>query len=377
MPVWKAVLSALTTAIVAACSSPQPEHQEQLARMAAACGLAEGVRGTPTDFEALGQLDELTGPRLGVVFASDSSVFGLMAEEAQLVRWRFGATTRSQRIGRSGKGPGEFQQLGRGAGGRPVHWVDRRGDTLYVYDGLRLQRFDMAGRYLSEDRRILEAHRAPPFGMKTRMRVSPFGTLIDAEALSFLPPYTRAFVVWRYRGDSVEKAAALDLAALPRLRSAAWSGPLEARALWDVAGRCAVLSDGASGILRYARLDIASPLDSVTISLPERPAATFTIPPEEARRIGFPSDAPPPSRPRTIRQMLIDPARRIWLLGNQPGGALDGVEVVRVDPLAASVVIDTTPAFPIAFGPNGTAMGVVNDADGLMRFVWLRGAGKR
>ncbi len=373
---------AASLGLLSACSPKGQAAADDWDRLASTCDIRGELRDSSDGSSRLvvveeGVLSEVSPPRYGVVFTGDSSAFGFAPDEANVIQLTFGDSLARSRFGRDGQGPGEFVPRGGvvrlQAKLRVVDWVDRRGDSVGVFDGRRLQFFDSLGRYLGENRAVAESLAGPPLSRASRVRLTSDGALVDFESLTLGVRTTRGFALWRFGARDVSKLMEYRLPDPPvRKEGGVYLGPQEAVVLWDLLGRCVVSSDGGSGSLKYMRSDVRSSIDSISIPLPTRPSPTESEEIQLLRRLGSPQAPPPPVVPRVIQRLVVDPSGAIWLLGNQPDGLTGRVEVIRADVRSRRVVVDTTPAFPVAFGPSGRILGFRPDSVLGYAYLWLR-----
>jgi len=84
----------------------------------------------------------------------------------------------------------------------------------------------------------------------------------------------------------------------------------------------------------------------------------------------------PPALPLRVYDLVADPDGWVWILPVQPpDGTRGGLEVLRVSIGHGQGIIDTAPAFPRAFGPEGTIYGTRRDRERLARLARNAAAG--
>jgi hypothetical protein len=145
---------------------------------------------------------------------------------------------------------------------------------------------------------------------------------------------------------------------LPLVSRVPFTGPEQARPVWDVRGGCVAASDGTGGWMVRTSLAGARP-DTVRLDL------SGVKPPELdrdeiARLMGMTDKGQGggyvgPTELKRLSALVIDPDGYAWLLPwqdstNVSGG---GVEVVRVSLATGRAERDTVPEFPAAFGAPG------------------------
>jgi hypothetical protein len=287
-------------------------------------------------------------------------------------------------FGREGRGPGEFAVRGETrvqTHGR-ASWLDVSGDTVAVFDGNDVQWFTRTGDYWGHARALHDMFKGLLFFSK-RIRVVSGGVLVDVEqrtGVSWTPePQARPYGIWFVGETSFRRTFAVELPPLPREKNGAQYQSLrEAQPLWDLTQRCVVVSDGSSPWLWVAALDETF-VDTLQIPLPQREARESEDEATLMRRMGASRRRSiPPALPLHVRDLAIDPDGWVWLLllPAEPGLA-EGLEVLRVPIGRGEAVVDTVPAFPVAFGPPGTFYGIVRDSDGYRRLARFSARGAR
>ena len=150
----------------------------------------------------------------------------------------------------------------------------------------------------------------------------------------------------------------------------------DAQPLWDRVGGCVVVSDGSSPWLLVARLDGAR-VDTLPIPMLTRTARERSEDADLLRRMGVNDrGSRPPALPLRVYDLIADPDGWVWILPVQPPDEIkEGLEVLRVPIGDGQAIIDTVPAFPRAFGSEGTVYGTRRDREGLARLARFAAAG--
>lgn len=306
----------------------------------------------------------------------DSILFVYERRLAQVSRFEVSGDPRGT-FGREGRGPGELAARS-GAWALPhgaVSWIDLFGDTVAVFDGGAVHIYDTKGRYLWDIGAPGDSLRGDPRFSK-RMRLLQGGVLVDVEERGG-PSRTaehqqRRYSIWWVNRRGATRVVSMVLPPLPgRHQSAA-----EAQPLWDLVGGCVVVSDGSSPALLVAQLD-GSRVDTVPIPLPMRTVPESGEETDLLRRMGA-SDrgSRPPALPLRIHGLIADPDGWVWILPVQPPDRIKGgLELLRVPIGHGQAIIDTAPAFPRAFGPEGTVYGTRRDPEGFARLARFAAAG--
>ena len=310
----------------------------------------------------------LTG-EFGVVWNADTLyVFDRMFGTVALLDLR---GDEHYHFGRSGQGPGELSSNGPAQRHKKfVTWIDVADDTIVVFDGLRVHRFDERKEFVDDIttpiRRLYTA-----IGFTRRIRAVPGGLLVDVEPggyANLVSKSGRSVGIWQVTSDRVVQVAHLQLAELPMSsRGVRLKGLAEARPLWDLAGDCVAYTDGAASSL-FVGSTKSSAVDTISIPLPD----DRFVPRGNPEELHLPrgSEVPDPGAERRVLDLVADPDGWIWLLVVQPNSReIEGVEVIRVDVQNARAVTDTLPAFPIAFGPPGVIIANTTDPSGLSRLT--------
>lgn len=313
--------------------------------------------------------EELAGITIAGIAAADSQVYVLDSKRAAL--WLLRPDLQVvRRVGRDGRGPGEWRPFGGASQGGSMRWVSASANGVRMFDGERIQEFRPDGRF----RRVFlnGAMRAGVSPMQSRQAFVGDTLLYSAGGYDAMASIstggpTRREVVdgrnpWWVRmrvGDQERAVLQLRLTPLRKVTL----GPAQARPLWDTNGACVVASDGAGPLLVYAPL--GGRQDTVTVPLPDRVVQAG----DYADKMG--GILPPgtrleqPSAPTRVRDLIVDPDGFVWLLPVQPAAGIPGgVEVVRVPLGGAAVMMDTVPAFPRAFGGPGVYFAETRGPDG-------------
>lgn len=272
--------------------------------------------------------------------------------------------------GGEGSGPGEFNVAPSqfSVGQRYRRWVVADGSRLIVFDGDRFQVFGLDGKYRSP------AMRSPTHELATP-ETSRFGWSSDS-LFAFSGGYDAftsrkgdmksgpSFVGWLRVGSRATRLLSFRVPPLPvNRRGVLIAGRRQARPVWALGPRCLWANDGSRPVF-YRALRSGGGRDSLVLSLhlPDPPRADsgqidFN---RNLRRMGAGS-APEPTALRRIRDLLFDPAGRLWIQLADGKGAHGETSVVILDPRSDSVTRTTVPAFPLMFGSPGTYYAVTRD----------------
>jgi hypothetical protein len=382
----KARFILLVPLLLAAACDRETDRPVAITRpIAAACvSRPEGSRwaGEYTSSAVFGdsQEEEMSGMVLAGISATDSIVYVLESNRVALWLLRPDLTV-VRRVGREGRGPGEWQPFGPSNEGGTMRWVHASAAGVRFFEGERIQEFDQEGRF----RRILVNGALQAGISRVQSRLAFVGdTLLYStggyDVLSSIGRGRKGAVpgrgdpvggrsLWWVRmrvGEDAHDVLRLGLMPLDRK---AGVGPAQALPLWDTNGTCVAASDGAEPVLVYAPLG-GGRQDSVRVPLPDRVdrAENYTedmggvLPP--GVRLGQPSAA------ARVKDLVIDPDGFVWLRPVQPrGGVPGGVEVLRVPLGEGQAVLDTVPAFPRAFGKPGVYFAETHDPDGAILVV--------
>ncbi|HEX9727915.1 MAG TPA: hypothetical protein VGA37_05380 [Gemmatimonadales bacterium] len=271
-------------------------------------------------------------------------------------------------FGRFGNGPGEFSRPGwmRVQPYGLSSWLAVHGDSIAVLDGNHVSVFSGTGRFRFR-LATLEAILEGGLRFSRRIRMHDGALWIDIEAREDYGHReledSRPYRVWRLSNANAEPVLGLHLPPLPRdRRGAAFQSSREATPMWDLAGGCVVASDGSSSFLVVAG---SAGVDS--IPLPRSEAVAPGMAEEDAllERLGVADRSTvDPALPRRILDLIADPDGWVWI---RPVGRGPGVRAFLVNPRTREVLVDTLPAFPLAFGPPGVFAGPIRDAHGDVR----------
>ena len=280
------------------------------------------------------------------------------------------------RIARQGRGPGEvvpprdYAVLSRT--GRTRDWLVLLGDTLVFLDGNSMHAYSPEGRHIRSRSlpKELSAERTLYPRRTTRVRAFGKGVVLDIASLLHSPgDQTQAaeqfYTLWLVTDSTAVRLARRPLLPPPQTERGAlvFSG-LEARPMYDLLGRCAVVSDGGNPQLQVISLD-QKRSEELRVHYSFRDAAPD--PEEEAvrRASGASGAVPPPSLPARIVNLITDPDGWIWLEPVQPPGLLPSLEVVRLNAISGQERVDTVPFFPRAFLGGGRFMTIELDSAGI------------
>lgn len=305
--------------------------------------------------------EEMSGIVLAGIIAADSMVYVMEAQRAVL--WVLGPDlSLVRRVGREGRGPGEWRPFGPADQGGSMRWVHASGGGVRLFDGERIQEWSPDGRF----RRVLVNNAAQAGISPLQSRLAFRGdTLLYTGGghdvtLSVLrngtvarPELVDGRIPWRVRmraGEEERVVLQLGVVPVPRRTGV---GPAQARPLWDANGACVVASDGAEPRLVFARLS-GGRQDTIPVPLPGRADRAE----DYAERMGgLPQSGTQmvqPTAAARVHDLVIDPDGFVWLLPVQPEKRIaGGVEVIRVPLGGGPAATDTVPAFPRAFGTPG------------------------
>lgn len=272
-------------------------------------------------------------------------------------------------FGRKGSGPGDLSpSITFGLKGAAWRWIDVAGDTVAVFDGMRLQLFSRDGRFREQRLSRLVGTQALSDGIA---RIAYAGDGIVGSSGGYDAPYLQR-PADRYRWDltvhgprTSRRVLSLALAPLPaRGRSVPFRGPEQALPLWDLAGGCIAATDGTGAWLVRSSLGGAG-VDTIALALPAVKPPRIDRD-EIARLIGMASKGQggylAPTAVRKLSGLVIDPDGYVWLLPTQDSTHVrGGVEVVRIALSTGAAERDTVPAFPTAFGEPGVYYALTND----------------
>lgn len=275
---------------------------------------------------------------------------------------------RARSFGRSGDGPGELPRFSpQMLSVTSPDWTTVRGDTIIVYDGERLSKFALDGRFLGYIAREGDLARLAPW--ESRLRAAPEGVFFPIGG--YLSDETRREnpVPWslkRLAGERVYEVLDLYLPALPRRQggSTVRTG-LQAVPLWDVHGGCAIAADGQGRWLVRATTDGVN-RDRIPVHLPDPRRSEAELAEERmlAGQASGRTKLPEPTALRRIQALIVDPDGFVWILPVQPDWrTASELEVYLVSLATAETVVDTVPSFPKAFGPSGTYYGELRGPD--------------
>jgi len=267
-------------------------------------------------------------------------------------------------FGRTGNGPGEFQSFAAAQSLRtfPSLWIDVRGDTVFTYDGRRIDAW-LDG--VLAQSRLLAVQSGTAFARVSSLRALNRRLLLGVEYSPSLRSAADApgkLELFNVSSSDSAKAAALEFTTLPWPRNDAGGlarGLAEAKPSWDALGECAVFSDGHSSKLIVASLE-SGHRDTLTLSLPERFAEV--VPEERYERLGVRRNVSPPKFPARVQAITLDHTGTVWLLPARP--AYDG-EIWKVNLGTGTFWSDTSRVFPLRFTADGIGIGLSVDDDGL------------
>lgn len=272
-------------------------------------------------------------------------------------------------FGRRGRGPGEMEaSVDKGQKGTGWQWVGMAGDTLAVFDGIRVQLFSSRGTF--QEQRLSELTGSPELSERME-RIEYNGKwLIGSRggydlALLQSPSERYRWYLIAHGPEGPRRLLMLKLQPLPTgTRGVPFRGPLQARPLWDFSGGCVVATDGTGAWLVRTSLGDGN-VDTLDLALP-RVKAPEIDPDDYSGLIGMASKGQgsylAPTAVRKLSGLVIDPDGYVWLLPTQDSTHVrGGVEVVRIALSTGAAERDTVPAFPTAFGEPGVYYARTND----------------
>lgn len=287
-------------------------------------------------------------------------------------------TSLADSFGSSGEGPGDFENGG--VASQPPEFGPRRWlmpggpDALIIFDGFRIQRFNADGRYLG-----LVMSTPALAGAGLSPNTPRFGLAHDSvyffaggyDYLSLGRPGSasgNSSPVYYGRVEAQGRRRDLLAMPLPPLpkdrRGVIRAGPRQALPLWALGPRCLWASDGSRPVFYRARRD-GGDRDSVVLHLhlpdplPDDEADTS----QELRQMEGPvGPSPKPTALWRIRDLLFDPAGRLWIRLNPEQSSDSTVAVAVLDPKSDETVSFRLPAFPLVFGGPGVFYAVVRDS---------------
>jgi hypothetical protein len=353
-------------AVLGACGRDPPRERTSSASASIACpSRAEGSRWASAgaryrETAAYGRTRDQWLYEVGGIAFADSLLFVYDAAEARILA----LTAQLQPVrsfGRKGSGPGELTStVDMGRRGSGWRWLDVAGDTVAVFDAVRVQLFSRKGTFI--DQRLSGLAGTPALSERMERIAYDGAAFVGSSGgydLALLQPAAD-----RYRWDltahapgSDRRLLSLKLTPLPARGRVPFDGPEQARPLWDLSRDCVVATDGTGAWLVRASLG-GGRVDTLPLSLPEVEPPHYDRE-ELARLMGMASKGEEgylgPTAVRKLSGLVIDPDGYAWLLPTQdstnvPGGA---VEVVRIALSTGAAERDTVPAFPAAFGAPG------------------------
>lgn len=324
--------------------------------------------------------EEMSGIVLAGISATDSMVYVMESGRAALWLLRPDLSV-IRRVGREGRGPGEWQPFGPSNQGGSMKWIHASAAGVRLFEGERIQEFDPRGRF----RRIVVngALLAGISPLQSRIAYVGDTLLYSGGGYDIMSSIARngegalprrddpvgGRSIWWIRARTGNKERTVLQLGLEPLERKAGVGPAQALPLWDTNGACVAASDGAEPLLVYASV-MGGRQDTVSVPLPDRAARTEDYAErlkgvvQPGMRLGEPSAA------ARVRDLVIDPDGFVWLLPVQPRQAIQGgVEIIRTSLGGGPAVIDTVPAFPRAFGGPGVYFAETYSPDGAIHVV--------
>jgi hypothetical protein len=332
------------------------------------------------------EAEEMGGVVLAGIAATDSMVY--VMESGRAVLWMLRPDlSLVRRVGREGRGPGEWLPFGPVNQGGSMRWVHASATGVRLFEGERIQEFSPAGRF----RRVMVngALQAGISPLQSRLAFVGDTLLYSAGGYDIMASVARGGKdaaprrddpvggrsLWWVRMRAGEEDRAVLQLGLTPLERRQGVGPAQALPLWDANGACVAASDGAEPLLVYAPL-AGGAQDTVAVPLPDRAARAEDYA-ERMNGVLKPGmEIPRPSAAARVRDLVLDPDGFVWLLPVQPAqGIPGGVEVVRVPLDGGRAVLDTVPAFPRVFGEPGVYFAETYSPDGAIHVVRYQRAG--
>ncbi len=347
------------------------------------CGVSSSTSGRSAarfEVDRVLAIDGAPMLTMGIVANKDTIYIFDRDQGRVVVADRNGRTMRT--MSRSGHGPGEI--LPRGAIGRTMpksqqgDWIDSNDEVVAVFDGLAVHLFSLSGARIDDVLSLSQASIGSSLLFTTRMRRYEDSDIVDIESLRAGSSVTagrlpgRAFSLYRLASNSAHLIFTLGLVDPPVLQTGAgYHGPQQASPLWDLLGRCAVVTDGGSDMLHVFAIE-SEVRDSLLIHDLPVPEVAVGGEAELLPQMGVGGKAPDPTQLKRIARLKVDPAGWIWLelwKRRVPG---EPVAVIRVHLGTGAQVRDTVPAFPSAFLTADEYVGVRRTADGDRELVRVR-----
>jgi len=274
-------------------------------------------------------------------------------------------------FGNQGQGPGEFQSGGFAS--VPSEYGPRRWlmpaehDELIIFDGDRVQRFGADGRYLGPATSATLGEpgltpSSPRFGW-AHDSLYFFAGGYDSWYQAISGDTSPAFYARVEARGRRSELMAMPLPPLPTGPTEA-VGPRQARPLWAVGPKCLWATDGSRPVFHRVRRD-GTARDSIALhlDLPDPIARADTTVARLLRETGSPSRSfPEPSALWRMRDLLFDPAGRLWIRLNPRHASDSDVAVAVLDPASGETVGFAVPAFPLAFGAPGVFYAATRDS---------------
>jgi hypothetical protein len=273
-------------------------------------------------------------------------------------------------FGRAGDGPGEFrfQRVG------DRNWLTATNSLVQALTLNGVATFNLRGEHQrSISLASVSGEQLSPASI--RRIVDADGSLLVVEDGINYQSATRSLNVWRRDGERFAQEAQFEMPELPRSRGRAAVGTLirQADPLFAVHGSCYVVSDGSTEIFLRGALGIPE-RDTLRIPPIQTPALRAEDEERQRRASSLRTDLGvdnrvTPTAPIRWARLEIDPAGHVWLQPWRPVSyAAEPTLVVIVNLATGHTTIDTLPAFPSAFLPDGVILSVDRSGtDGITR----------
>ncbi|MCC6245631.1 MAG: hypothetical protein IT353_22560, partial [Gemmatimonadaceae bacterium] len=241
----------------------------------------------------------------------------------------------------------------------PVHWVDTKHDTIVVFDGRRISRFDVRAGYV--DAYPVPSDVVGGIVAVGNVRIWQGHVLIGTYDTGMLPGSRRRLVVRAVASDTSRVVAEMLLSPLPKTQAGQpFDGLAEAKPTWDLLGNCIVATDGHSDSLIVTDV-VSGRAATLIVPLPRRFQSGAEK--RETKLLGS-SDVPLPHLQSRVRSIIANPNGWIWMLPSEPmAGLAPRVEVWRVHVLSRRLQVDTVPTFPLTWDNQGCGLGIRADAN--------------
>ncbi|CAN5794584.1 hypothetical protein BH23GEM11_BH23GEM11_17220 [soil metagenome] len=324
------------------------------------CGLADdGFRGVASEPPGQASPDTILQLDVGRVAAIATSPGGMIAVYNDMAARVVGLDETGVLVefGRTGSGPGEFSAP---PVGTERDHVSVSGRSFLVFDGYRFLEFDLAGRPLhAVQGAVLGFARIHSVGLRS----TPEAHFVGVMEWSMGSP-ERRLEVYRWTEGILESVGGVALTPLARLPSGSWTWrrfiPMP---LWDVAGECAILSDGWSPELVVLHLQ-SGEHRSLRVSghlYPDRELLRIQAAEQEetlvfTRERNLPFSEVEFSEPRRWSGLRYSRDGSLWLWPSVAPGDAPAALRIPLQPSALDAHLVEVAASPAAFLPGGVPL---------------------